>query len=140
MITRRPLSTGIFSAFLIDYFSYLTFFVEEHSSSISSILVTSNEMRHYAEFTRINIYYMIVFTTHLLWRIYYVTILWACGFHNSQVVKEWMEIVEIWQNLEKNATQIMIFLPHCMWAENSNLMPEANQLGPSNALDFFKKF
>ena len=29
-----------------------------------------------------------------------------------------MEIVEIWQNLEENATQIMIFLPHYMWAEN----------------------
>ena len=28
-----------------------------------------------------------------------------------------MEIVEIWQNLENNATQSMIFLPHCMWAE-----------------------
>ena len=30
-----------------------------------------------------------------------------------------MEIVEIWQNLEKNATQIMIF-PHYMGAENNN--------------------
>ena len=28
-----------------------------------------------------------------------------------------MEIVEIWQNLEKNATQVMIFLPHYMRAE-----------------------
>ena len=28
---------------------------------------------------------------------------------------------EIWQNLEKNATQIKIFLPHYMWAENNNL-------------------
>ena len=27
---------------------------------------------------------------------------------------------EIWQNMEKNATQIMIFLPHYMWAENKN--------------------
>ena len=31
-----------------------------------------------------------------------------------------MEIVEIWQNLEKNATQIMIFLLHYTWAENNN--------------------
>ena len=31
-----------------------------------------------------------------------------------------MEIVKIWQNLEKNATQIKIFLPHYMWAENKN--------------------
>ena len=30
-----------------------------------------------------------------------------------------MEIVEIWQNLEKNAIQIMIFLSHYMWAENN---------------------
>ena len=29
-----------------------------------------------------------------------------------------MEIVELWQILEKNATQIMIFLRHYMWAEN----------------------
>ena len=28
-----------------------------------------------------------------------------------------MEIVEIWQNLEENATQIMIFLPNYMRAE-----------------------
>ena len=28
-----------------------------------------------------------------------------------------MEIVEIWQNFEKNATLIMIFLPHYMWVE-----------------------
>ena len=30
-----------------------------------------------------------------------------------------MEIVEIWQNLDKNSTQIMIFLRHYMWAENN---------------------
>ena len=30
-----------------------------------------------------------------------------------------MEIVAIWKNLEKNATQIMIFLGHHMWAENT---------------------
>ena len=30
-----------------------------------------------------------------------------------------MEIVEIWQYLEENATQIMIFLSHYMWAENT---------------------
>ena len=30
-----------------------------------------------------------------------------------------MEIVEIWQNLEKMATEIMIFLHHYMWVENS---------------------
>ena len=34
-----------------------------------------------------------------------------------------MEIVEIWQSMEKNATQIMIFLPHHMWAENKNALP-----------------
>ena len=28
-----------------------------------------------------------------------------------------MEIVEIWQNLEKNPSHIVIFLPHFMWAE-----------------------
>ena len=28
--------------------------------------------------------------------------------------------MEFWQNLEKNATQIMIVLPHYMWAENNN--------------------
>ena len=33
-----------------------------------------------------------------------------------------MEILDIWQNLEKNATQIMIFLPHYMWAENNKLL------------------
>ena len=33
---------------------------------------------------------------------------------------KWSNKVEIWQNLEKNATQIMIFLPHYMWAENNN--------------------
>ena len=32
-----------------------------------------------------------------------------------------MEIVEIWQNLEKNATQIMIFLPRYTWAENNKI-------------------
>ena len=32
-----------------------------------------------------------------------------------------MEIVEIWQNLEKNAAQIMIFLPHYIWAEKNNI-------------------
>ena len=31
-----------------------------------------------------------------------------------------MEIVEFWRKLEKNATQVMIFLPHYMWAENNN--------------------
>ena len=33
-----------------------------------------------------------------------------------------MEIVQIWQGLEKNATRIMIliFLPHYMWAENDD--------------------
>ena len=31
-----------------------------------------------------------------------------------------MEIVEIWQNLGKKATQIMDFLPHYMWAESNN--------------------
>ena len=31
-----------------------------------------------------------------------------------------MEIVEIWRNLEKNATGIMIFFPHYMWAENED--------------------
>ena len=30
-----------------------------------------------------------------------------------------MGIVASWQNLEKNATQIMIFLSHYMWAENN---------------------
>ena len=30
--------------------------------------------------------------------------------------------MEIWQDLEKNATQIMIFLPHYMWAENKNTL------------------
>ena len=30
-----------------------------------------------------------------------------------------MEIAETWQNLEKNATQIMFFLPHYMLAENN---------------------
>ena len=29
-----------------------------------------------------------------------------------------IEIVEIRQKLEENATQIMIFLPHYMWAKN----------------------
>ena len=29
--------------------------------------------------------------------------------------------MEIWQNLEKNASQIMIFLPRYMWAENKKL-------------------
>ena len=28
----------------------------------------------------------------------------------------------IWQNLEKNATHIMIFLPHYMWAEDNNTL------------------
>ena len=32
-----------------------------------------------------------------------------------------MEIVEIWQNLEKNASQIMILLTRYMWAENNNI-------------------
>ena len=31
-----------------------------------------------------------------------------------------MEIVETWQSLEKNATEIMIFLPYYMWVENNN--------------------
>ena len=30
----------------------------------------------------------------------------------------WSNKTEIWQNLEKNATRIMISLPHYMWAEN----------------------
>ena len=30
-----------------------------------------------------------------------------------------MDIVEIWQTLEKNATKIMIFLAHYIWAENN---------------------
>ena len=30
-----------------------------------------------------------------------------------------MEIVEIWLNLEKNATLIMITVAHYMWAENN---------------------
>ena len=29
-----------------------------------------------------------------------------------------MEIEKIWQNLEKKATEIMIFLPHYTWAKN----------------------
>ena len=29
-------------------------------------------------------------------------------------------MMEIWQNLQKNASQIMIFLPYYMWAENNN--------------------
>ena len=29
--------------------------------------------------------------------------------------------MEIWQNLEKNATQIMIFPSHYMWAENNTI-------------------
>ena len=32
-----------------------------------------------------------------------------------------MEIVEIWQNLVKNATQIVILFPHFMWTENKKL-------------------
>ena len=32
----------------------------------------------------------------------------------------WMEIVEIWQNLEK--TQILVFFPHYMWAEKNYVM------------------
>ena len=41
-----------------------------------------------------------------------------------------MEIVEIWHICEKNATQIMIFLPHYMWAENNNLnKPGTAQVG-----------
>ena len=31
---------------------------------------------------------------------------------------------EIWQNLEKNATQIMIFLPHYMRAENNKTLKD----------------
>ena len=27
--------------------------------------------------------------------------------------------MEIWQNLEKNATEILMSLPHFMWAENN---------------------
>ena len=33
-----------------------------------------------------------------------------------------MEIVEIWQSLEKNATLIMIFLPRYIWAENNKAL------------------
>ena len=37
-------------------------------------------------------------------------------------VLEWSgDKVEFWQKLKKNATQIMIFLPHYMWAENNEL-------------------
>ena len=31
-----------------------------------------------------------------------------------------MKIVGIWQNMGKNATRIIIFLPHFMWAESNN--------------------
>ena len=37
---------------------------------------------------------------------------------NSQVTKWSGDKVEFWQNLEKNASHIIIFLPHYMWAEN----------------------
>ena len=72
MRTKRPLSTKIFSAFLVDYFSYLNIFVEDSFfSNASFILVTSNEMRHYAEFTRMSIYkdriyYVFTIMTYLL--------------------------------------------------------------------------
>ena len=36
------------------------------------------------------------------------------------------KIVEIWQNLEKNATQNMIFLPRYMWAENNKQFFKCN--------------
>ena len=32
-----------------------------------------------------------------------------------------MKIVEIWQHLENNAAQNIIFLPHYMWAENNKV-------------------
>ena len=41
--------------------------------------------------------------------------------------------MEIWPNLEKNATQIMIFLAHLMSAENnSNWYLQTSETGPES--------
>ena len=48
-----------------------------------------------------------------------------------------MEIVEIWQNLKKNATQIMIFLPRYMWAENNELQTHSDEKASRSGPTFF---
>ena len=49
--TRRPLSTGIFSAFLVDYFRYLAILVTRSKNfQVTKSQIVDGDLGHLAEF------------------------------------------------------------------------------------------